>query len=83
MFLYLIKTDRNYCLFTIISQVTQHVMTYYLLNLLNNAKEDIKGLDDQTLSSFAPVEMTYCQVDWGVEARKDVECIGGARQGGM
>lgn len=83
MFLYLIKTGRNYCLFTVISQGTQHVMTYYLLNLLNDAKEDIRGLDDQTLSSFAPVEMIYCQVDGGVKARKDVECLGGARQGGM
>lgn len=46
----------NYCLFTVISQGTQHVMTSYLLNLFSNVKEDVKG---QMHSSVATVEATY------------------------
>ena len=58
-------------------------MTYYRLDLFSKAKKDVKGLNDQMLSSFATVEMTYCQVDGDVKARKDVECIDKARQGRM
>lgn len=66
-----------------ISQSTQHVMMCYRLNLFNNAKEDIKGLSDHMLSSFATMEMANCHVDGDVKARKYVECTGEARQGGM
>lgn len=74
MFFYLIKTVRNYCLFTVISQGTLHVMAYYLLNLFNNVKEDSKGLDGQ--SSVATAETTY---QWSYRGRE--RC--GVRRGGQ